>query len=175
MGRLAHFSYISGHKHARELGDKLNSISLSEECKDPPQDSVLDLRFRLSKDMIMPHKTVAWSIYLLVIWSGLAFSHPYSRIEPNYPRVDLGYAKYRGVRLPGGVDQFLGMRYAQAPTGGLRFKAPREPGFHYEEQDASQVRFRPRKAVPKDFEASSESLTPLIVRCSLSRYGTAAW
>ncbi|KAL2869529.1 Alpha/Beta hydrolase protein [Aspergillus lucknowensis] len=87
---------------------------------------------------MMPHKVLGWSTHLLAIWSGLASSLPYSSVEPDYPRVDLGYSKYRGVRLPGGVDQFLGMRYAQAPTGDLRFRAPREPEYHYEEQDASQ-------------------------------------
>ncbi|PYH43462.1 putative carboxylesterase [Aspergillus saccharolyticus JOP 1030-1] len=43
------------------------------------------------------------------------------------PTVDLGYAKYQGTRLPGGVDQFLGMRYAAPPLADLRFRAPQDP------------------------------------------------
>ncbi|KAJ4156167.1 hypothetical protein NW754_007791 [Fusarium falciforme] len=42
--------------------------------------------------------------------------------------VDLGYAKYNGVRLAkSGVDQYLGMRFAQAPVGDLRWRAPKNP------------------------------------------------
>ena len=60
-------------------------------------------------------------------------------IESNSPSVDLGYSTYRGVRLEAGVDQFLGMRYAQAPLGNLRFRAPQQPERRVEEQDASRV------------------------------------
>ena len=44
--------------------------------------------------------------------------------------VDLGYAKYRGVSNGNGVTKFLGLRYAAAPLGNLRFAAPQgAPGF----------------------------------------------
>lgn len=56
------------------------------------------------------------------------------------PTVDLGYAKYQGVRLSGGVDQYLGLRYAQPPLGPLRFRAPQDPLPQLNgTQDASQV------------------------------------
>lgn len=55
------------------------------------------------------------------------------------PTIDLGYAKYQGLRLQAGVDQFLGMRYAKAPLGSLRFRAPRDPTPQTELQDASKV------------------------------------
>ncbi|KAK5994188.1 Lipase 1 [Cladobotryum mycophilum] len=54
------------------------------------------------------------------------------------PVVDLGYAKYRGVGLKAGVDQFLGMRYAEAPLGDLRFRAPQDPTPQDAIQDAIQ-------------------------------------
>ena len=38
--------------------------------------------------------------------------------------VDLGYAKYQGDTYPGGISQWLGIRYAQPPVGDLRFAAP---------------------------------------------------
>lgn len=59
----------------------------------------------------------------------------------NSPVINLGYAKYRGVRLDAGVDQFLGMRFAQAPLGNLRFRAPQDPTPEKDIQDASQVIF----------------------------------
>ncbi|CAM1506603.1 Fc.00g062440.m01.CDS01 [Cosmosporella sp. VM-42] len=43
------------------------------------------------------------------------------------PVVDLGYTKYRGNYLRNGVHEFLQMRFAQAPTGDLRWRAPVEP------------------------------------------------
>ncbi|KAL3462275.1 Alpha/Beta hydrolase protein [Aspergillus heterothallicus] len=41
--------------------------------------------------------------------------------------VDLGYSKYQGTSLASGVDQFLGLRYAAAPLGQLRWRAPQDP------------------------------------------------
>lgn len=41
--------------------------------------------------------------------------------------VDLGYSKYRGQAFSDGTCQWLGMRYAAAPVGQLRFAAPRGP------------------------------------------------
>ena len=55
------------------------------------------------------------------------------------PTVDLGYATYQGSRLSLGVDQYLGMRYAQAPLSDLRFRAPKDPETESSVQDASQV------------------------------------
>ncbi|KAG0159700.1 hypothetical protein PDIDSM_7223 [Penicillium digitatum] len=46
---------------------------------------------------------------------------------PQMPTVDLGYSQYRGISLSNGVDQFLGMRYAKAPLGDLRFRGPEDP------------------------------------------------
>ena len=43
------------------------------------------------------------------------------------PVVDVGYAQYRGVpNTTFGVTTFFGLRYAQAPTGNLRWRRPRE-------------------------------------------------
>lgn len=56
------------------------------------------------------------------------------------PTVDLGYATYRGIRLQdAGVDEYFGMRYAQAPLGDLRFRAPQDPLVETEIQDATNV------------------------------------
>ncbi len=54
--------------------------------------------------------------------------------------VDLGYTKYRGVQLAAGVNQYLGLRFAAAPLGDLRFRAPVVPPRNGTTQDASHVR-----------------------------------
>ena len=41
--------------------------------------------------------------------------------------VDLGYARYQGVGLAAGVNQYLGLRFAAPPLGNLRFRAPADP------------------------------------------------
>jgi len=55
------------------------------------------------------------------------------------PIVNLGYATYQGVRLAAGVDEYLGMRYAEAPLGKLRFRAPQDPTTVSGVQSASRV------------------------------------
>ena len=52
--------------------------------------------------------------------------------QPNLPQpgqllgdvIDLGYIKYQGDTYPGGISQWLGIRYAQPPVGELRFAGP---------------------------------------------------
>ncbi|KAF8071638.1 Alpha/Beta hydrolase protein [Lyophyllum atratum] len=47
---------------------------------------------------------------------------------PTAPIIDLGYAQYEGTLDPTtGNAIFLGMRYAAAPTGSLRWRAPQAP------------------------------------------------
>lgn len=58
---------------------------------------------------------------------------------PLLPTVDLGYSQYRGMSLSNGVDQYLGIRYAKAPLGGLRFRGPEDPEETAEVLDASSV------------------------------------
>ncbi|KAF2176810.1 alpha/beta-hydrolase [Zopfia rhizophila CBS 207.26] len=58
-------------------------------------------------------------------------------VNGTSPTIDLGYAKYEGVALDAGVNQFLGMRYAAKPTENLRWRAPEDPDRQEETQDAS--------------------------------------
>lgn len=55
------------------------------------------------------------------------------------PVVDLKYSKYRGSTGSNGVSKFLGMRYAAAPVGDLRFAAPQDPPTSTETQPATEV------------------------------------
>ncbi|KAJ5677411.1 uncharacterized protein N7477_003044 [Penicillium maclennaniae] len=54
------------------------------------------------------------------------------------PVVHLSYSSYEGSSLSNGVSQFLGMRYAAAPVGDLRFEAPQDPPFKEETQQATR-------------------------------------
>lgn len=76
---------------------------------------------------------------VLPIAHGAAIHQRSDDTTQSSPIADLGYAKYRGVRLDAGVDQFLGMRFAQAPLGNLRFRAPQDPTPEKSIQDASKV------------------------------------
>lgn len=60
-----------------------------------------------------------------------------SKSQP--PIISLDYATYKGESLINGVDQYLGMRFAKAPIGDLRFRAPQDPEQSREVQDATKV------------------------------------
>lgn len=72
--------------------------------------------------------------------AGLAAVAPLTSQKCN-PIVDLGYAKYHGVRLGNGIDEFLGMRYAAPPLGSLRFRAPADPIHEAAVQDATEASY----------------------------------
>lgn len=55
----------------------------------------------------------------------------HSADENENPVVDLGYAKYRGVRnATYGLDYYFGIRYAVSPEGDLRWRAPQDIESH---------------------------------------------
>ncbi|KAF4460525.1 lipase 2 [Fusarium albosuccineum] len=53
--------------------------------------------------------------------------------------VDLGYSKYQGHYLQNDIREFLGIRYAQAPTGDLRWRAPVAPKSTEGTQSADKI------------------------------------
>jgi carboxylesterase type B len=55
------------------------------------------------------------------------------------PVVNLGYSQYRGIPLANGITQWLGIRFAAAPLGDLRFRAPQDPPTISGTQIANQV------------------------------------
>ncbi|KAJ4480046.1 Alpha/Beta hydrolase protein [Lentinula aciculospora] len=61
----------------------------------------------------------------------LAFATVHSRIPRainNAPVIDIGYAKYQGVfDSANNGTNYLGIRYAEPPTGDLRWRAPQSP------------------------------------------------
>lgn len=64
-------------------------------------------------------------------------------VQAVNPLVDLGYTRLRGVAEASGATRWLGVRYAAAPTGRLRFAAPQDPPTTNGVQDASRVSSRP--------------------------------
>lgn len=65
---------------------------------------------------------------------------PSSHTQSIDTTVDLGYTKYLGTNNGNGVTQWLGMRYAAAPLGDLRFRAPQSPPVNKTLQIADKVR-----------------------------------
>lgn len=57
--------------------------------------------------------------------------------QPIPLTVDLGYSKYQGVAADGGINQYLGMRFAAPPLGDLRFRAPADPVYNGTVQPAT--------------------------------------
>lgn len=53
--------------------------------------------------------------------------------------VDLTYTKYVGKALSNGVSEWLGMRFAAAPLGELRFMPPQDPPHHDDPVPADTV------------------------------------
>ncbi|KAI1872637.1 hypothetical protein JX265_005517 [Neoarthrinium moseri] len=66
-------------------------------------------------------------LYASVAAAALTRHHEQTPSDPSKARVNLGYAQYQGTVLGNGVGQYLGLRYARAPTGDLRWRAPVEP------------------------------------------------
>lgn len=54
-------------------------------------------------------------------------------------RVGLGYSTYLGTTLESGVNQYLGMRFAQTPVGNLRWRSPLDPANEASVQLAETV------------------------------------
>jgi len=55
------------------------------------------------------------------------------------PVIDLTYAKYEGSTNGVGVNEYLGIRYAAAPVGNNRFRAPQDPPVQSGVQLANKV------------------------------------
>jgi hypothetical protein len=53
--------------------------------------------------------------------------------------VTTGCNVHAGVSLPNGISQWLGIRYAAAPVGDLRFAAPQDPPCNSSVQAATAV------------------------------------
>ncbi|KAK2061522.1 carboxylesterase [Colletotrichum caudatum] len=73
------------------------------------------------------------------------------RVQAVDPFVDLGYTTLQGVAEPGGATRWLGVRYAAAPLGKLRFAAPEDPPSTTEMVDASKFRPICLPRAPSDF------------------------
>ncbi|KAJ5209342.1 Carboxylesterase type B [Penicillium cf. viridicatum] len=75
-------------------------------------------------------------ILIAGLFGGLMLASP-SHSWSRSPVIDLEYSQHRGISLSNGVDQYLGMRYAKAPLGNLRFRGPENPEDTVGVSDAS--------------------------------------
>lgn len=66
-------------------------------------------------------------ILLAASIAALANTAALPRQSVRRPIVDLGYARYQGISVSSGVNQYLGIPYAAPPTGDLRWRAPQAP------------------------------------------------
>lgn len=67
------------------------------------------------------------SVIKTYLLSGALIITALSKGTTDNPVVDLGYAKYRGVRnTTYGLDYYFGIRYAVSPEGNLRWRAPKD-------------------------------------------------
>ncbi|KAJ6469458.1 Alpha/Beta hydrolase protein [Mycena sanguinolenta] len=66
---------------------------------------------------------------LRTLAAGALLTVPFAAAQTSTsPIVDLGYAQYQGaVNTANNITHFLGIRYAAAPLGDLRFRAPQPP------------------------------------------------
>ncbi|KZT64879.1 alpha/beta-hydrolase [Daedalea quercina L-15889] len=70
---------------------------------------------------------------LVLAWPSAASTSTSTALESRWantstPVVDLGYAQYQGTYDPDtNISYFFGIRYAEAPTGDLRWRAPQTP------------------------------------------------
>ncbi|KAG8720773.1 hypothetical protein FRC08_018232 [Ceratobasidium sp. 394] len=66
--------------------------------------------------------------FISLLWSSTVSGLYLAGTNSSGPIVKLPYARYEGFHnKTTGLDVFLGIRYAKAPTGALRWRAPRTP------------------------------------------------
>lgn len=94
------------------------------------------------------------------LFGGLMLASP-SHSMSRSPIIDLEYSRYRGIALSNGVDQYLGIRYAKAPLGGLRFRGPEDPEDTVGVSDAPSVRLLSTLAAMHHTELTWIVRTPL--------------
>lgn len=84
---------------------------------------------------------VVASLLALTLGLGLGFREGRRHVDDGQllPVTDLGYSQYQGINLQNGVKHWLGIRYAAAPIGDLRFAAPHDPTPNSTIQKASKV------------------------------------
>ena len=102
---------------------------------------------RLQRTSSQPRKVwwivLAAAFALLVLILGLSIGLTLGRDHHSggslRPIVDLGYSAYQGSTHNDGISQWLGIRYAAAPIGNLRFAAPQDPIENTTLQEAIKV------------------------------------
>jgi para-nitrobenzyl esterase len=109
--------------------------------------------------MILAEKSSRQNRFLQLAWAVLAacaLTGMSSAMAASGPLVVAEDGIFRGVATPT-MNEFLGIRYAQAPVGELRWKPPRRPGRAFGFQDASQFQNHcPQNASPFGLASTTE-------------------
>ncbi len=96
---------------------------------------------------------LAWAVCLFMAVAAISAT---SVMAQSSPLVNTDGNVFRGVAAPG-MNEFLGIRYAQAPVGDLRWRAPRRPDHVDGIQDATQfANHCPQPASPFGLPSISE-------------------
>src|SRR5262245_28247832 len=94
---------------------------------------------------------LAWAVVTACALTGMS-----SATAASGPLVIAEDGIFHGVATPT-MNEFLGIRYAQAPVGELRWKPPRRPGRAFGFQDASQFQSHcPQNASPFGLASTTE-------------------
>ena len=143
---LVHRS-VSGLATMEKGLDKESSSSGNEKAHHP-NDAHSGNQFMRRRVWVVILVALMLLIFALTLGLGLGlYQNAKGDGSGSDPVVDLGYSQYRGKAFSDGTSQWLGMRYAAAPIGPLRFAAPRDPLPTKRVQSAVAVS-RPASASP---------------------------
>ncbi|KAK7421898.1 hypothetical protein QQX98_001892 [Neonectria punicea] len=119
---------IPGSLAGSDVSDTSSHVSVSDLSNDRALEPIKP-NSRRKRIFLIGLSTVA-AVVLIALGVGLYFGlkkNNNGKILEDGPVVDLGYSRYQGKYLEHNVSQFLGIRYAQSPTGDLRWRAPVDP------------------------------------------------
>lgn len=111
-----------------DIAYKMEALE-AENSKPPKQPSRLSL-FRRRRPLLFWSYITLILIIMIVpaVVLGVIFGVVKKSQAQDIPlAVDLGYSTYQGASLGNGISQWLGIRYAAAPVGDLRFRVPEDP------------------------------------------------
>ena len=148
--------------NAYSQSNSTSSFVTDKESVTPPYNEILPQRRRcLSSKLLWSLAVMAVLLLALILGLSIGLTQakkpsqqqsPHSNPQPKIPlpppparilgpKIDLGYTTVQGLSYPGGISQWLGVRYAQPPVGNLRFVEPHNVTANSSVQMVTQVSF----------------------------------